>query len=85
MTALHDCSQWHAEQARICASKASKLRGQVHRMGVSFNSELIHADALELMAAKHRLWARSCAEADTDESPTVEYPRDEITQPWRMH
>lgn len=67
MTVLHECSQWHAEQARLCATKASRLRGEAYRMGAAWNNEITQADALELMAAKHRLWARSCAEADTDE------------------
>jgi hypothetical protein len=64
MTALSECSQWHAEQARVCASKASNLRGISCRLGLAFCAE---ADALELLSAKHRLWALSCAEADTDE------------------
>lgn len=67
MTPLHDCSQWHSEQARMCASKASNLRWQAHRLGIGFHTKNATADALELMAAKHRLWARACAEADTDE------------------
>lgn len=75
MTPLSECSLWHAEQARLCASKALSLRGQAYWAlnSTVTNAKKLHAeaDALELMAAKHRLWARSCQEADSDEPQYV--------------